>query len=198
LKITNVEFKGSFPSEAKSPKLGKPEYAFIGRSNVGKSSLINMLCGRKEIARVSKTPGKTQLINYFEINNEWHLVDLPGFGYAKISKKKRREFELMINHYLTKREDLLCSFVLLDSRIPLQKVDLDFINSLGEKGIPFVIVFTKIDGIKKAKLKDYIKRIEDDLLQYWNELPQRFLTSSKKKIGKEEILNFIEDLNKKL
>lgn len=186
---------GSFPKESKCPETDLPEYAFIGRSNVGKSSLINMLCNRKEIAKVSKTPGKTQLINYFLINETWHLVDLPGYGYAKISKSMRRSWEKMIEHYLVRRQNLKCAFVLLDLRLELQKIDLEFINWLGSIQIPFVLVFTKADGVKPAKQKQHADRIKNALLQYWNTLPECFLTSSAKAEGRESILEFIEGLN---
>ncbi len=193
--INSVTFVGSFPSESKCPESNKPEYAFIGRSNVGKSSLINHLCDRKEIAKVSSTPGKTQLINFFEINESWHLVDLPGYGYAKSSKKKRAQWEKMIFHYLSARVQLKCAFVLMDSRIPLQEIDRNFINWLGETHVPFVFVFTKSDGIKKAEMNKNIKNIKEKLLEEWTELPQSFITSSVKSRGKEEILEFIENLN---
>lgn len=194
--IREIEFVGSFPSEDKCPHADVPEYAFIGRSNVGKSSLINHITSRKELAKVSGTPGKTQLINFFQVNEAWHLVDLPGYGYAKSSKKKRAAWEKMIYRYLQTRVQLQCAFVLIDSRIPLQDIDHRFINWLGESMIPFVLVFTKIDGVKKRKLNDNIKAITEKLLEEWTELPQTFITSSAKQIGREEILDFIEALNK--
>ncbi len=193
--IKNLSFIGSFPSENQCPKSDFPEYAFIGRSNVGKSSLINHITGRKEIAKVSGTPGKTQLINFFEVNESWHLVDLPGYGYAKSSKKKRAMWEKMIQRYLKTRMQLQCAFVLIDSRIPLQEIDKNFINWLGELGIPFVIVYTKIDGVKRRKLQDNIAMIENKLLEEWTELPQTFVSSSSNKVGREEILAFIDSLN---
>lgn len=193
--ISDVEFIGSFSAEPQCPKTKLPEYAFIGRSNVGKSSLINMLAGRKEIARVSKQPGKTQLINFFLINQEWHLVDLPGYGYAIISQKKRLEWEKMIDRYLVSRENLQCAFVLLDSRLPLQKIDMEFINSLGERHIPFVLVYTKTDKVPKTKLPTHIKRIKNELLKQWNFLPQQFETSAETGYGREELLAYIEELN---
>lgn len=194
--IKDILFVGSFPSENKCPTSDMPEYAFIGRSNVGKSSLINHIANRKEIAKVSGTPGKTQLLNFFEVNETWHLVDLPGYGYAKSSKKKRATWEKMIHRYLQTRQQLQCAFILIDARIPLQEIDLNFVNWLGEHGIPFVIVFTKIDGVKKRKLNENISAITQKLLEEWTELPQTFITSSTSKIGREEILQFIDKLNK--
>jgi GTP-binding protein len=193
--LKTLEFVGSFPSEKDCPASEFPEYAFIGRSNVGKSSLINLITDRKEIAKVSSTPGKTQLINYFEVNESWHLVDLPGYGYAKASKKNRAKWAKMIDQYLIYRKQLQCAFILIDSRIPLQEIDKDFINKLGEYQIPFVIVFTKIDGVKTGKLKENITAIKEKLLEEWTELPQTFITSSSKRQGREEILNFIDELN---
>ncbi len=193
--IKNIEFVGSFPSENKSPKTDFPEYAFIGRSNVGKSSLINMLTGRKELAKVSSTPGKTQMINFFNINEEWNLVDLPGYGYAKLSKKHRASLEKMISTFLQTRKQLQCAFVLVDSRIPLQDIDREFINWLGEVRVPFVIVYTKTDSVKKAHLNKNIRAIEEKLLEEWTELPQTFITSAVKKQGREEVLDFIEGIN---
>lgn len=195
MKISSAIFIGSFPKESKCPETDLPEYAFIGRSNVGKSSLINMLCRRKEIAKVSKTPGKTQLINFFLINGSWHLVDLPGYGYAKISKSMRRSWEKMIEQYLLRRKNLLCAFVLLDLRLELQKIDLEFINWLGSMEIPFVLVFTKSDGVKPGKRNEHEERIKNELLKYWNALPACFISSSSKGEGRDEILNFIEELN---
>lgn len=195
MKIKTASFVGSYPKESKCPETDLKEYAFIGRSNVGKSSLINMLCGRKEIAKVSKTPGKTQLINYFLINENWHLVDLPGYGYAKISKSMRKSWEKMIEQYLVRRVNLQCAFVLIDLRLELQKIDLEFINWLGSMQIPFVLVFTKADGVKPAKRIEHEKRITQELLRYWNSLPQSFVTSSSNVEGREEILEFIDELN---
>lgn len=193
--IKSAEFVGSFPTEEQCPKAEMHEFAFIGRSNVGKSSLINMLCDRKDIAKVSKTPGKTQLLNFFKINEKWHLVDLPGYGYARISKKKRKDWEKMIERYLVTRSNLQCAFVLLDMRIDLQKIDLEFINWLGEMQIPFVLVFTKSDGVKPKYRAKQLKNIRFDLLKNWNELPTQFVTSSSNREGKEEILAFIEGIN---
>jgi len=195
--IKNVGFVGSFENEWQCPKDVRPEYAFIGRSNVGKSSLINMLTGRKSLARVSNTPGKTQTLNYFTVDDAWYLVDLPGYGYAKISKKMRDTWEKMIERFLMERRTLMCTFVLLDSRHDLQKIDLEFINWLGERAIPFVIVYTKTDKLKKTQVKENVDRIRKGLLKYWESLPDQFITSSENNVGKEEILKFIGDLNNK-
>lgn len=195
--IKEIDFIGSFPSETKCPKGQLPEYAFIGRSNVGKSSLINMLCQRKEVARVSKTPGKTQLLNFFLINRSWFLVDLPGYGYAKISKSQRKKWQQMIERYLSQRQNLQCAFVLLDSRHRLQTIDQEFINWMGLARVPFVIVYTKTDKLTKTQKIENIELIQKDLLEHWNELPQQFITSSEKHIGREEVMQFIEGLNQK-
>lgn len=193
MNIKKSEYIGSFVTVAQCPKPLKPEYAFIGRSNVGKSSLINMLTGRKSLAHVSHTPGKTQTINHFLINDSWYLVDLPGYGYAKVSKTQRKKWEQFIRSYLDKRQNLQCVFQLVDSRIPPQEIDIDFMNWMGEMQIPFVIVFTKTDN-KKFKPKN-IEIYNEKLLETWHNLPPQFLTSSTKKIGKDEILNLIEDVN---
>jgi GTP-binding protein len=197
LEIKYAEFTGSFPSVNQCPKPQFPEYAFIGRSNVGKSSLINMLTGKKGLAKVSNTPGKTQTLNYFQINGKWNLVDLPGYGYAKISKTKRAAWEKMIAGFLQNRANLMCAFVLLDAYIPPQSIDMEFINWLGEMHIPFVIVYTKVDRIRGGEegRNNNITAIQNELLKYWNDLPQQFITSSNNKTGQEEILNFIEELN---
>ena len=197
LEIKYAEFIGSFPSVNQCPKPQFPEYAFIGRSNVGKSSLINMLTGKKGLAKVSNTPGKTQTLNYFQINGKWNLVDLPGYGYAKISKTKRAAWEKMIAGFLQNRANLMCAFVLLDAYIPPQSIDMEFINWLGEMHIPFVIVYTKVDRIRGGEegRNKNIKAIQNELLKYWNDLPQQFITSANKNTGQEEVLNFIEELN---
>ena len=195
MEIKEVEFIGSFERESQCPQDMVPEYAFIGRSNVGKSSLINMLCNRKGLAKVSNTPGKTQTINFFRVDCSWHLVDLPGYGYAKISKKMRRKWEDMIERYLITRPQLQVIFVLLDSRHDLQSIDLEFINWLGDRRVPFVIVYTKIDKLKKSNVNQNVENIQQGLLKYWNTLPQQFITSSEKKEGGEEILGFIGELN---
>lgn len=193
--VKHTAFAGSYPSESQCPADGKPEYAFIGRSNVGKSSLINLLAGRKNIAHISRTPGKTQLINYFLVNGEWYLVDLPGYGYARISKRKRQEWRRMIEGYLQKRFTLQCAFVLVDANVPPQQLDIGFINWLGEARIPFVIVYTKTDRLKPEELETNIGLIRKALLEHWNELPRQFVTSSVGGQGKEDILQFIREVN---
>lgn len=198
MEIHQSAYVGSFPSEAKAPKDGQPEYAFIGRSNVGKSSLINMLCDRKEMAHVSKKPGKTQMLNFYHIDKSWYIVDLPGYGYAKISKRKRAEWKRMIDGYLAKRTTLQCAFVLIDSNVPPQKIDVEFINWLGEKRVPFVIVFTKADRLKPEILEENLAKIREELGKYWHELPQQFITSSLDRGGRQEILDFIEDVNDRM
>lgn len=195
--IKHTAFAGSYPSESQCPADGKPEYAFIGRSNVGKSSLVNMLTGRKNIAHISRTPGKTQLLNYFLVNGEWYLVDLPGYGYARISKRKRREWRRMIEGYLQKRIALQCAFVLVDANVPPQELDIEFINWLGESRIPFVIAYTKTDRLKPEELEANIAAMQKALLQHWNELPQQFITSSRQGEGREEILQFINEVNER-
>ncbi len=195
--IKQATFVGSFPRASKCPPSELPEYSFIGRSNVGKSSLINMILGRKDIAKVSNTPGKTQLINFFLINKTWNLVDLPGYGYAQLSKKHRASLEKMIKTYLLTRENLTCTFLLIDSRIPLQAVDLDFANWLGQNQIPFVIVYTKVDKLKGEAKHENIINIKHSLLETWEELPEQFVTSSRKKQGRDHILDFVEDINSK-
>jgi GTP-binding protein len=198
MNIKKAEFIISNTDVNRCPKDGKPEYAFIGRSNVGKSSLINMLTGKKGLAMTSSTPGKTQLINHFLINDEWYLVDLPGYGYAQRGKKGRENIQKIIDNYLEKREDLTCLFLLLDCRLEPQKIDLEFINQLGENGIPFALVFTKIDKISTSRLKENVTVYTRKLLESWEELPPVFYTSSEHKEGKEEILNYIEKINKSL
>jgi GTP-binding protein len=192
--IKDIEFIGSFTKNKQCPQGSIPEFAFIGRSNVGKSSLINMLCGRRSLARVSKTPGKTQQLNYFLINKEWHLVDLPGYGFARTSKFNLRAWEKMIEEYLRLRENLVCTFVLLDLRLEAQQVDIEFINWMGKNEIPFVMVYTKADKLKKREIGANQERIQKEFLKYWNDLPQQFVTSSEKNIGREEMLAFIEDV----
>ena len=179
----------------KAPKDRIPEYAFIGRSNVGKSSLINMLMGRKDLAKTSGKPGKTQLINHFKINDKWFLVDLPGYGYAKISKKKRTIFQYFIENYFKEREQLVCTFVLIDSRHDPQKIDLDFMKFLGKNQIPFCIVFTKADKLGSSKLNKQIVSYKKKLLNTWETLPSSFITSSSSGLGKDDFLNFIATVN---
>ncbi|MDR2804677.1 MAG: ribosome biogenesis GTP-binding protein YihA/YsxC [Dysgonamonadaceae bacterium] len=198
MNIKKAEFIISNTDTAKCPSDGKPEYAFIGRSNVGKSSLINMLTGRKGLALTSSTPGKTQLINHFLINDEWYLVDLPGYGYAQRGKKGREQIRQIIDSYLDEREALTCLFLLLDCRLEPQKNDLEFIHHLGESGIPFAIVFTKIDKLSRSKLNENMSLYKNKLLETWEELPPVFYTSAEHKQGKEELLSYIENINKSL
>ena len=179
----------------KAPKDRIPEYAFIGRSNVGKSSLINMLMGRKDLAKTSGKPGKTQLINHFKINDNWFLVDLPGYGYAQISKKKRTIFQYFIENYFKERQQLVCTFVLIDSRHDPQKIDLEFMQFLGENKIPFCIVFTKADKLGSSKLNKQIISYKKKLLTSWETLPSSFITSSSTGLGKDEFLEFIATVN---
>jgi GTP-binding protein len=197
MEIHHVEYKGSFPSVSKCPEPKLPEYAFIGRSNVGKSSLINMLCGRNELAHTSKKPGKTQSLNFYLVDENWFIVDLPGYGYAKTSKVKRLEWQKMIRGYLIKRPTLQCAFVLIDANIPPQEIDVQFINFLGEMGIPFMIAYTKTDRPKPQELEENIEKIQSALLQHWNQLPRQFITSANLKTGREEILEFIQETNAK-
>lgn len=190
--IKEAVFVKSSSNVKDCPPGDKPEFAFVGRSNVGKSSLLNMITGIKKLAKTSSTPGKTQLINHFLINNKWYLTDLPGYGYARISKKHREGFLEMIHEYLLKRESLYCLFVLLDCRVEPQKIDMDFIEWLGVKGIPFVLCFTKTDKITNNKLTGSIEKYKKTLLKTWETLPETFITSAKTKEGKEEIIDFIE------
>ena len=194
MKIISAEFISSHSDVAKCPPPDKPEFAFIGRSNVGKSSLINMLTNSKKLAKTSVTPGKTQTINHFLINSNWYLVDLPGYGYASVSKSTRAGFGKMIENYTLKRENLKALFVLLDSRLPPQAIDLDFIEWAGSKNIPVALLFTKIDKLKQHELQKNLKNYENTLLSKWEELPTIILTSSEKKDGKEEVLDLIDEL----
>lgn len=198
MNIKKAEFVISNTDPRSCPADGRPEYAFIGRSNVGKSSLINMLTGKKGLAMTSSTPGKTQLINHFLINDEWYLVDLPGYGYAQRGKEGREKIQQIIDAYLDEREELTSLFVLLDCRHEPQRIDLEFIDELGEAGIPFAIIFTKIDKISQGRLKENVKIYTDKLLESWEELPPVFYTSSEHKKGKEEILDYIESVNNNL
>jgi GTP-binding protein len=189
--VSNIDYR-------KCPQDSKPEYAFIGRSNVGKSSLINMLTNRKGLAMTSSTPGKTLLINHFLINNDWYLVDLPGYGYARRGKKEREQLKKMIEEYILWRPQLTLLFVLVDSRHEPQKIDLQFIDWLGENGIPFAIVFTKSDKLSAAKLQNQIEQYKQTLYEGWEELPPIFVTSSEKGTGREELLDYIERINRSL
>lgn len=195
--VKSADFICSNTQISKLPPATKPEYAFIGRSNVGKSSLINMLTGKKGLAKTSQTPGKTQLINHFLINESWYIVDLPGYGYARISKSKKEEWNKYIRNYLEKRENLQCVFILIDSRLEPQKIDLDFCASLGERGIPFVITFTKADKQGKVKTDQNVAKFRKALLAWFEEVPQHFVTSAELQNGKDEILNFIHEINSK-
>lgn len=194
----NPEFIISATQWKDCPKPDRPEYAFIGRSNVGKSSLINMLAERKDLAKTSGTPGKTQLINVFRLQETWYLVDLPGYGYARVSKKKRGGFEQMITNYLSQRTNLVNTFVLIDCRIPPQKIDLEFMEWLGENQIPFSIVFTKIDKVSSTDLQKSLLNYKKEMLKSWESMPQVFTTSSSSKIGRMELLNYIDALNEQL
>ena len=195
MKIKSADFVISNTDIDKCPKELIPEYAFIGRSNVGKSSLINMLTGRKSLAKTSGKPGKTQLINHFKINDNWFLVDLPGYGYAKVSKKDRSIFAKFIYEYLEKRQNLICTFVLVDSRHEPQKIDMLFMEWLGKNQIPFVIVFTKMDKLSSSQLNKNMTKYKSEMLKTWEEIPQTFRSSAESGLGKAEILKFIEHTN---
>jgi GTP-binding protein len=196
MKINTAEFVISNSEVSKCPKEPLPEYAFIGRSNVGKSSLINMLTGNKNLAKTSAKPGKTQLINHFKINSNWFLVDLPGYGYAKVSKKTKATFQQFITDYFEKREQLVCAFVLIDIRHEAQKIDLEFMRYLGESEIPFLIIFTKADKIGRSKINNhsasYKKQMHAD---GWEDMPEYFVTSSLEETGKDQLLEYIDNIN---
>ena len=198
MKIKSAEFKTSSPRADMCPKTTEPEYAFIGRSNVGKSSLINMLTGHGKLAMTSSTPGKTMLINHFLINNEWYIVDLPGYGYAARGKRNMDILWNLISHYVLEREQLTCLFVLIDIRHEPQTKDLDFLQFLGENGVPFAIVFTKADKLTptraRANVAAYLKRLEE----WWEELPPHFVTSATSTQGRDDLLDYIESINKSL
>ena len=196
--IKTAEFVMSNSEVAKCPKDLLPEYAFIGRSNVGKSSLINMLTNHKNLAKTSGRPGKTQLINHFLINKNWFLVDLPGYGYAQTSKKKRTIFQYFIENYFREREQLVCTFVLIDSRHDPQKIDLEFMEFLGEIQVPFCIVFTKSDKLSNTKLDKQLTSYKKELLNTWEPLPTSFITSSETSLGRKEFLDFIDNINKEV
>jgi len=198
MEIKSAEFVISNTDYKKCPESQLPEYAFIGRSNVGKSSLINMLCNRKDLAMTSSKPGKTLLINHFLINNNWHLVDLPGYGYATAGKNTRERLKDIIESYILYREQLTCLFLLIDCRLEPQKIDMEFMEWLGENGIPFSIVFTKLDKLSHVKAVESIRVYKDKLAEVWEELPPIFETSSEKRIGRDELLGYIEEINKSL
>jgi GTP-binding protein len=198
MNVAHAEFMVSNTRVDHCPKSKLPEYAFIGRSNVGKSSLINMLCNRKRLAKTSSRPGKTQLINHFLINNKWHLVDLPGYGYARASKTQKKTFQKFITDYFNKRKELVSAFLLIDIRHEPQPPDLDFMRWLGENYIPFTIVFTKADKIKdreiEKKVSDYLEKLKED----WESLPKYFITSSEKRLGRDELLGYIHEINESI
>lgn len=198
MEIKKAEFTLSAPMVSMCPKDNKPEYAFIGRSNVGKSSLINMLTNRKGLAKTSATPGKTLLINHFIINDDWYLVDLPGYGFAKRSKKELQKLEQMISGYILQREQLVNVFLLVDVRLEAQKIDLEFIQWLGDSSVPFAIVFTKADKLSATKVNQNVEAYKKVLSETWEELPPIFVTSSDKKQGRDEVLNYIEKINQSL
>jgi len=195
MKIKSAEFELSNSDYKKCPDTNWKEYAFIGRSNVGKSSLINMLTNKRKLAKISSSPGKTQLVNHFRINNAWYLVDLPGYGYAKISKSAREKFGKLIRGYILNREQLMFLFVLIDVRHDPQKLDLEFMDWLGEEGVPFAIVFTKADKLSSAKLSLSLKSYKEAMMENWESMPKTFVSSAVKKTGQEEILNYIDELN---
>jgi GTP-binding protein len=195
MKIKTAHFVISNTDVAKCPSESLPEYAFIGRSNVGKSSLINMLMGQNKLAKTSGKPGKTQLITHFIVNNSWFLVDLPGYGYAKTSKTTRATFQSFITKYFFRRKQLSCAFVLIDIRLKPQKIDLDFMQNLGENAIPFCIIFTKVDKIKANEINRNIAIYQKTMLETWEEMPTYFITSATKKTGRDEVLHFIGQIN---
>ena len=198
MKIKSAEFVVSNQDVAKCPKNDIPEYAFIGRSNVGKSSLINMLTSRKSLAKTSGRPGKTQLINHFIINNNWYLVDLPGYGYARVSKSSKKTFQKFITQYFSQRTQLVSAFVLVDIRHKPQPIDLNFMEWLGENEIPFSIIFTKADKLKPKAIENHVQDYKNVMLETWEDIPQYFITSSSKDIGKDELLEYIDSINSTL
>ena len=199
MKIRSLELETVCGITSTLPENDKPEIAFAGKSNVGKSSLINALMNRKALARTSATPGKTMLINHFLINNNWYIVDLPGYGYAKRGQKGKEQIKRIIESYILQREQMTCLFVLIDSRHEPQNVDLEFIEWLGENGVPFAIVFTKADKLKSERqAKDNVQRYLNELKKQWEELPPHFITSSEKRMGRDELLGYIEQINNEL
>lgn len=193
MEIRKAEFVVSNTDVKKCPKTHFPEFAFIGRSNVGKSSLINMLCGKKDLALTSSKPGKTQLINHFIINDAWYLVDLPGYGYAKVARSSREQWEAFIADYILERKNLVCVFVLIDSRIEIQPIDAQFMQWLGEHEIPFCMIFTKTDKLTKNELAKNLSEYENRMLGLWEEMPDNFISSAEKRLGRDEILSYIEE-----
>tara|TARA_B100001029_G_C15033581_1_gene438659 strand:- start:404 stop:1009 length:606 start_codon:yes stop_codon:yes gene_type:complete len=198
MNVANAEFVVSNTNVEQCPKTKLPEYAFIGRSNVGKSSLINMLCNKKKLAKTSSRPGKTQLINHFLINKQWYLVDLPGYGYARTSKAQKKTFQKFITDYLIKRKELISTFLLIDLRHKPQPIDLKYMRWLGKNLIPFSIIFTKADKLRKIDINENIHKYLNNIKKDWEEIPQHFITSSEKKIGKSELLNYINEINKSI
>lgn len=198
MEITSAEFVVSNSRADMCPKTHLPEYAFIGRSNVGKSSLINMLTKNPKLAMTSSTPGKTLLINHFLVNKEWYLVDLPGYGYAQRGKKMMEKIQKLIEYYVLEREEMTCLFVLLDSRLEPQKIDLEFMEWLGENGVPFAMIFTKADKQSAGKTRANVEHYLDVMKRQWEELPPYFISSSEKKTGRKEILDYIEEVNRSL
>lgn len=191
--IRKATFKGSWERADQMPETALPEFAFIGRSNVGKSSLINMLCKQKGLAKTSSKPGKTQTLNLFDMDNNWLICDLPGYGYAKVSKEKRYQFSKMIKHYLQKRPNLMSLFVLIDMRISPQAIDIEFINWCGENGIPFILIGTKSDKLSATQARKHTEDFNAALSEFWDELPQFIISSSEDKTGREEILGYIDN-----
>ena len=198
MEIKTAEYVSSSPTFSMCPKDSKPEYAFIGRSNVGKSSLINMICRNRKLAKTSATPGKTMLINHFIINKEWYLVDLPGYGYAKRSKSEIDKLDRMIRGYILQRQQLTCVFTLVDVRLEPQKIDLEFINWLGQSGIPFCILFTKADKLSQQKVQLSVEAYKRKLSETWEEMPPMIVTSSEDRRGRDELLDYIDSVNKQL
>ena len=198
MKITSAEFKCSSPRADMCPQTTEPEYAFIGRSNVGKSSLINMLTQRNKLAMTSSTPGKTMLVNHFIINNEWYLVDLPGYGYAARGKREMSKLWNLISHYVLERQQLICLFVLIDIRHEPQRKDLEFLEFLGENGVPFALVFTKADKLSRQKIDGAVEAYLNQLRESWEELPPHFVTSAETGLGRDALLNYIESINQSL
>jgi GTP-binding protein len=191
--IKSALFLRSVTKHQDCPQPDKPEFAFVGRSNVGKSSLINYLTGYTKLAKTSSTPGKTQTINHFVINENWYLVDLPGYGYAKVSQDMRKKWVAMLQNYLQERENLVNTFILIDSRLEPQKIDIEFVNWMGLQNLPFAIVFTKSDKLSVSKVASNVGNFKNELLKFWDELPPIFVTSAEKKLGKEDVLNFISE-----